>query len=153
MFDVFYYGPKPDRFPHEQSADSLEDAAIKSKTRFYWYIYGGNDYTNFDFTWRPVPWEEHQTHCFGTQWQRTGGAYLANQDTVQNKEWNFRTEQKVTRSVEKSHWIIPANINDTEFDYSWHPDELEPDYEYHFPTVATGWRPYISRYCRYQVCG
>ena len=21
-----------------------------------------------------------------------------------------------------------------EFDYSWHPDELEPDYEYHFPT-------------------
>jgi hypothetical protein len=134
MFDVFYYGPKPNRFPHERPADSLEDAASKSRTKYYWYIYGGNDYTNFDFTWRPAPWEECQIHCFGTQWQRTGGAYLVNQDTVQNKEWHFRTEQKVTRCVEKSKWITPANIDDSEFDYSWHPDELDPDYEYHFPT-------------------
>ena len=134
MFDVFYYGPKPDRFPFEQPADSLDDAAGKSRTRLYWYIYGGNDYENFDFNWRPVPWEEHQTHCFGTQWQRTGGAYLANKDTVQNKEWNFRAEQKVTRGVEKAKWIVPAGIDDSKFDYSWHPDELEADYEYHFPT-------------------
>jgi len=134
MFDVFYHGPKPNRFPFEQPADSLDDAASKSRTRLYWYIYGGNDYENFDFNWRPFPWEEDQIHCFGTQWQRTGGAYLANKDTVRNKEWNFRAEQKVTRSVEKARWIVPANINDLEFDYSWHPDELEPDYEYHFPT-------------------
>jgi len=134
MFDVFYYGTKPDRFAFEQPADSLEDAAKKSRTRFYWYIYGGNDYENFDFTWRPAPWEEHHVHCFGTQWQRTGGAYLANKYTTNNKEWHFRTEQKVTRCVEKHKWIIPNNINDSQFDYSWHPDELEADYEYHFPT-------------------
>ena len=134
MFDVFYRGPKPNRFPFEQLADSLDDAASKSRTRLYWYIYGGNDYENFDFNWRPAPWEEDQIHCFGTQWQRTGGAYLANKDTVQNKEWNFRAEQKVTRSVEKARWIVPANVDDSGFDYSWHPDELEPDYEYHFPT-------------------
>jgi hypothetical protein len=48
MFDVFYNGPKPNRFVFEQPADSLEDAAEKSRTRFYWYIYGSNDYTNFD---------------------------------------------------------------------------------------------------------
>lgn len=134
MFDVFYYGPKPARFAHEQPADSLEDAAEKSRTKYYWYIYGGNDYTGFDFDWRPAPWESHQTHCFGTQWQRTGGAYLANQTTVQNKEWHFRTEQKVTRCVEKHKWIIPNNIDDNKFDYSWHPDELEDPYEFHFPT-------------------
>ena len=112
----------------------MESAAKLSKTKFYWFIYGNNDYSNFDFDWRPAPWEEHQVHCFGTQWQRTGGAYFANRDTVHNKEWHFRTEQKVTRYAEKSHWIIPSNIVDTDFDYSWHPDELEPDYEYHFPT-------------------
>lgn len=134
MFDVFYHGLKPNRFPHEQPADSLDDAAYKSRTKLYWYIYGNNDYTDFDFTWRPAPWEEHQIHCFGTQWQRTGGAYLANKHTVQNKEYNFRIEQKVTRSVEKSNWIVPANIDDSRFDYSWHPDELEEPYEYHFPT-------------------
>ncbi len=134
MFDVFYYGPKPNRFVFEQLADSLEDAATKSRTKFYWYIYGGNDYTDFDFTWKPAPWEEYQTHCFGTQWQRTGGAYLANKDTVRNNEWHFRTEQKVQRLVDRSKWIVPSSIDDSEFDYSWHPDELESDYEYHFPT-------------------
>jgi hypothetical protein len=134
MFDVFYIGNKPNLFAFEQSADSLEDAAKKSRTKLYWYIYGGNDYTNFDFAWRPAPWEEHQTHCFGTQWQRTGGAYLANQDTVHNKEWNFRTEQKVTRLIDKSNWIVTGNADDSVFDYSWHPDDLEEPYEYHFPT-------------------
>jgi hypothetical protein len=134
MFDIFYYGKKPELFAYEQYADSLEEAAKKSRTWFYWYIYGENDYANFDFDWRPAPWEAHQTHCFGTQWQRTGGAYLANQNTVHNKEWHFRDEQKATRLADKTKWIIPANIDDSKFDYSWHPDELEPDYEYHFPT-------------------
>lgn len=134
MFDFFYFGPKPNQFAFEQPASSLEDAARKSRTKFYWYIYGGNDYTNFDFDWRPAPWEEHQIHCFGTQWQRTGGAYLANKDTVQNKEWHFRNEQRVTRLEDKTKWIIPNNVDDSRFDYSWHPDELEADYEYHFPT-------------------
>ncbi len=124
-------------FAFEKYADNLEEAALKSRTGLYWFIYGSNDYSDFDFDWRPSPWEQHHIHCFGTQWQRTGGAYLANKDTVQNKEWNFRAEQKVTRCVEMSRWIIPNNINDDDFDYSWHPDELEPDYEYHF---ATNWQ-------------
>lgn len=134
MIDVFYSGDRPNLFAFEKRAESLEAAAEKSRTELYWFIYGSNDYTNFDFDWRPAPWEQHHVHCFGTQWQRTGGAYLANKRTVQNKEWHFRTEQKVTRSAEKSRWIIPADIVDSDFDYSWHPDELEPDYEYHFPT-------------------
>lgn len=134
MFDVFYYGSKPNLFAFEKPAESLYDAARQSRTKYYWYIYGGNDYTNFDFDWRPAPWESHQTHCFGTQWQRTGGAYLANQDTVHNNEWHFRTEQQATRTVDKSNWIVPRNIDDSQFDYSWHPDELEQPYEYHFPT-------------------
>lgn len=134
MFDVFYYGPKPNRFIFEQPASSLEDAAKKSRTRYYWYIYGNNDYTNFDFEWRPTPWESHQIHCFGTQWQRTGGAYLVNKDTVSNKEWNFRQEQRAKRLPDKTKWFMPPNIDDSQFDYSWHPDELEDPYEYHFPT-------------------
>jgi hypothetical protein len=134
MFDVFYYGPKPDRFAHEQPADSLEDAASKSRTRLYWYIYGGNDYTNFDFTVVPPPWEETQIYVYPSQHSRNGSVYLANKYTVHNKEWNFRKDQQVRRLADKSKWTIPANIDDTGFDYSWHPDEIEPDYEYHFPT-------------------
>ena len=134
MFDVFYNGNKPNLFPHEKFAKDIFEAAEKSRTGFYWFIYGGNDYQKFDFDWVPAPWEQEHIHCFPTQWQRTGGAYFANKLTVNNQQWNFRNEQTVTRQVDKTKWIIPANINDDGYAYSWHPDELEPDSEYHFPT-------------------
>ena len=138
MFDVFYSGPKPNRFAHEQPADSLEDAANKSRTRLYWYIYGGNDYTGFDFDFVPPPWEENHVHVFPSQWQRNGGVYLAHKDTACLKQWNFHKGPEVRRLVDKSKWIIPSDIDDTDFDYSWHPDEIELDYEYHFPTEWQG---------------
>jgi hypothetical protein len=134
MFDVFYFGAKPDRFAHEQPANSLEDAANKSRTGFYWYIYGGNDYTGFDFDFVPAPWESDHVHVFPSQWQRNGSVYLANKNTVHLKQWNFQTNSSVRRLEDQNKWIIPVNIDDTGFDYSWHPDEIEPDYEYHFPT-------------------
>ena len=104
------------------------------RTGRYWYIYGDNDYNGFDFGWRNPPWEDHHIHVFPSQWQRNGEVYLANKDTVSNCEWNFRSEQKVVRLTNKDKWIIPDNIDDSEFDYSWHPDRTEPEYEYHFPT-------------------
>ena len=134
MFDIFYSGPKPNRFAHEQPADSLEDAAIQSRTKFYWYIYGGNDYTGFDFDFVPPPWEADHVHVFPSQWNRNGGVYLANKNTALSKQWNFHDSPRVRRLEDRTKWIIPANINDDTFDYSWHPDEIEPDYEYHFPT-------------------
>ena len=134
MFDVFYFGPKPNLFEFELPADSLEHAAELCRTGRYWYIYGGNDYTGFDFDWRNPPWEDHHTHVFPSQWQRNGEVYLANTDTVKNHEWNFRQEQTVRRLPERDRWIVPAGIDDTEFDYSWHPDRTEPEYEYRFPT-------------------
>ena len=134
MFDVFYFGDKPGLFAFEQPATSLEDAANKSKTSHYWYIYGGNDYTGFDFDYTPVPWETTHLHVWPSQWQRNGEVYLANKRTYQNQEWHFHTEQQVIRKPDRSLWVIPDSIDDSEFDYSWHPDRTEPDYEYHFPT-------------------
>jgi len=134
MFDVFYYGPKPNRFAYEQPADSLEDAAVKSRTRYYWYIYGGNDYAGFDFDWQPAPWQQEYVHVFPSQWQRTGGIYFAQKDTAHLRQWNFCTDQSVYRLEDRTKWIVPADVDDSEFDYSWHPDEIEADYEYHFPT-------------------
>ena len=133
MFDVFYYGPKPNLFEFEKPAGSLKDAAEQSRTRYYWYIYGGNDYSNFNFNFVPVPWEADHVHSFGTQWQRTGGAYLANPLTAHNQEYNFH-DSGIRRQQDKTNWTTPKDVNDEDFDYSWHPDELEPDYEYHFPT-------------------
>ena len=119
-------------FAFEQPAVSLDDAASKSRTTHYWYIYGGNDYAGFNFDYIPVPWETTHIHTWPSQWQRDGGVYLANKTTVQNREWHFRTEHSVTRKADTTMWTIPDNIKD--FDFSWHPDPHEPAYTYHFGT-------------------
>ena len=134
MFDVFYWGPKPGLFAFEQPAESLDDAASKSRTSHYWYMYGGNDSTGFDFDYVPVPWETTHIHAFPSQWQKDGGVYLANKNTVTNREWHFRTEQQVRRLPDLEPWYIPKNIDIDQFDFSWHADPHEPDYERHFPT-------------------
>ena len=112
----------------------MEDAARRSRTRLYWYIYGGNDYTGFDFNFVPAPWESNYIQVFPSQWNRNGGVYLANKNTVQDKQWMFHNSPKVSRLQDRSKWIVPSGMHDSEFDYSWHPDEIEPDYEYRFPT-------------------
>lgn len=134
MFDVFYFGPKPNLFAHEQYADNLEEAAKKSRTRFYWYIYGNNDYSKFDFEFVPPPWEEHQIHIFPSQWQSCGDVFLVNKDTLEQKIYNFRTEQRVTRLPNKDNWTVPDNIDESSVDFSWHPNTLDPPYNYEFAT-------------------
>ena len=137
MFDIFYTGPKPGLFAFERPADSLEHAASLSRTGYYWYIYGGNDYSNFDFSFEPAPWESDQIHVFPSQWQPDGEVYLANKDTVHSKQWHFRTEQTVIRKPPYKlldYWNIPTNIDIDSFDFSWHPNIHEPAYEYRFPT-------------------
>lgn len=130
---MFYWGDKPNLFEFEQYAGSIDEAAALCKTGYYWYIYGNNDYSKFDFHWRPAPWEARHIHVFPSQWQKDGGVYLANVDTVANREWHFRTEQSIRRLPE-SGWKCNNNIDKNKFDWSWHPDPHEPDYEYHFGT-------------------
>ena len=76
MFDIFYLGPKPNLFPHEQAVNSIEQAQEFSRTRYCWIINYLTDYTGHDFLWEPVPWEANQTHVWPSQHQANGGTYL-----------------------------------------------------------------------------
>jgi hypothetical protein len=76
MFDIFYLGPKPDLFSHEQAVNSIEQAQELSRTRYCWIVNYLTDYSNHDFLWEPVPWEAHQTHIWPSQHQANGGTYL-----------------------------------------------------------------------------
>jgi hypothetical protein len=76
MFDIFYSGPKPNLFPHEQSAATIEQARELSRTRYFWWINYLTDYTDFDFLWEPVPWEADQQHVWPSQHQDHGGTML-----------------------------------------------------------------------------
>lgn len=134
MFDVFYYGNKPNLFPFEQSAINLEDASNQSRTKFFWFIDGQNDYTNFDFNFKAMPWEESHIHTWADQWQDDGGVYFANRYTIIEKIYNYHTDNKVHRLPKLDYWHIPNNIDPNSIDYRWAPDPMDPPLEYHFPS-------------------
>jgi hypothetical protein len=129
MFDVFYWGTKPGLFAFEQPADSLDAAASRSRTSHYWYIYGGNDYTGFNFDFIPVPWETTHLHVWPTQWNQFGGAYLANRNTVKNKEYHFH-QTPITTKPTQDNWATLHQVD--KFDYSWCPHPMDPPYIYVF---------------------
>ena len=129
MFDVFYSGPKPNRFAFECPADSLEHAAQLSRTRYYWYIYGDNDYSTFDFSFEPAPWESEFVHVWPSQWHQYGGAYLAHKDTVANQQWHFHPQAV---NIKSNPGLFETTHPCETFDYTWRPHPLDPPYTYVF---------------------
>jgi len=98
------------------------------------------DNTNYDFdyTWHPDPTEPPYIYQFGTQHQKTGGPRYVVPDA---------TEVKYVDSLCVNKTTIDQFWDDTnyDFDYTWHPDDTEPPYIYHFGTQwqKTGGPRYI----------
>jgi len=132
MFDVFYSGTKPNRFAHEQAADTIDHARELSRTRYFWWINYLTDYTGFDFLYEPVPWESNQRHAWPSQWQKDAETYLVPKSGY--AETNYRKAPVLTRLPSQDNWIVPQTFDPDTFDFSWHPDATEPDYIYQFGT-------------------
>jgi hypothetical protein len=132
MFDVFYSGIKPNRFAHEQQADSIDHARELSRTRYFWWINYLTDYTGFDFLYEPVPWEAHQCHAWPSQWQKDAETYLVPKSGY--TETNYQTAPALIRLPSQDNWIVPQTFDPDSFDFSWHPDTTEPGYIYQFGT-------------------
>ena len=48
----------------------------KAKTQYVWVVSDLCDYSNFDFTWQPKPWEAEQIHCWASGEQKFGDTFL-----------------------------------------------------------------------------
>jgi len=107
MFDIFYSGTKPNLFPHEQPADSIEQAQQQSRTRYFWWINYLSDYSQFDFLWEPVPWENNRMHVWPSQHQENGGTAL-----VPHKY----------EHVNRSHPVVPRRIGVPRLHIKHNPD-------------------------------
>ena len=110
----------------------MDDAAKKSKTEYFWYIYGSNDYSKFNFQVKPVPWEAEHVYVYPSQWQPDAGVYLAHKEHASKRMWNFRQEQHVKRLADKTNWVVPEEIDVSSVDFTWHPNPQDPAYNYHF---------------------
>jgi hypothetical protein len=132
MFDVFYFTEKPNIFVHERKIDDIEQAFVLSRTRYFWIVDYLCDYREFDFLWEPPPWQSHQRHAWSSQWQPDSGTYLMSKSGY--VDTNYHQNLIIPRLPDLTAWIIPDNIDQTTFDWSWHPNPSEPDFEYHFGT-------------------
>lgn len=95
------------RLPHAQTMryigthlEMVKRAAKKSKTEFFWLIASCCDYTNFDFNYIPVPWEEKQIHCWASGNQKFGDTLLINKSAWQEQA-----------NVEKLEWYNAVNYH------------------------------------------
>jgi hypothetical protein len=96
-----------------------------------WVIPKNLDTTKFDFTWRPDPREPAFIYEFGTQWQKTGGPRYVVEGATETKYIDIQKAKALSNSA---NWAVPANIDVSSFDFSWHPDDTSPPYIYRFPT-------------------
>jgi len=126
MFDVFYIGPKPDLFAHEQQVDSVEQAQKQSRTRFCWVVSYLVDYTGFDFLYEPVPWQSEYTHVWSTPWKEFYGTYLVPHHG--DIKYHYCSEVLPAKSHPENYRILA----DCEFDTTWLPCPWEPPYIYVF---------------------
>ena len=92
MFDIFYINNKPE-LP-ARKVNSIDEARELSRTRYLWMVDGANNYSDFDFSWEPVPWENNQKHVFKSQHQDNSGTCLIPKTGFE--ETNYR-EQIVKR--------------------------------------------------------
>ena len=117
---------------HRKDYD-IQQASERCKTRHYWYIDNGVDYSDFDFNWTPVPWESRFTHVFHSAWQRDGGIRLVNKD-YPDGDVKFNNEKQVSRVPIKDKWVLDPDTDYINFDFSWHPDTFTGVYTYVFPS-------------------
>jgi len=76
-------------------ADNFEHARELSRTRYLWIVDGCNDYSQFDWSWEPVPWESGQAHVWPSQHQENGGTWLI--------------PKKGYTDINRSHDMIPRS--------------------------------------------
>jgi len=115
MFDIFYIDSKPQNIVSRKVSTIIEAKAL-SRTRYLWIVTGANDYSNFDFSWEPTPWESDQTHVWSSQWQENGGTYLIPNCT--SNEINYRSESVLRNIVDVPFVFLDFGNNDATKTYS-----------------------------------
>jgi len=116
------------KYIEDQSAKSLPD-----KTNWK-YDPTLIDETSFDFSWHPYLEDQPYIYQFGTQWQKTGGPIYYSPGSTGDSSVKYVDTRiiKATRLSNKNDpcWNIIREVVD--FDWSWHPDELDEPYIYVF---------------------
>ena len=91
-----------------------------------WKIPDEVDAVTVDTSWHPDATEQPYTYEFATQWQSNGGAVYHVTGATERKYVAIQHGRLPNESAFKKLELIQG------FDYSWHPDNTEPPYNYVF---------------------
>jgi len=98
-----------------------------------WVVPKNVDISEFDFSWKPNPYDPPYIYRFGTQWQKTGGPSYPVPKATEVKYVDY-SKAKALPNPNDPRWQVPENCDVTGFDFSWHPDTTERPYIYQFGT-------------------
>lgn len=99
------------------------------QNRTNWEILLPIDESSFDFSWYPGETEDPYIYQFGTQWQKTGGPRYNVPGATRLK---YCDDTKSVALSTRKNWEVLQNIDESSFDFSWHPDSTEEPYIYVF---------------------
>jgi hypothetical protein len=90
---------------------------------------------SFDFSWEPdlSKHDPPYIYQFGTVHQKTGGPRYRVPGATELKYIDAVKAEVVAWRF--TNWLIPRNVDQKSFDFSWHPDDTEPAYIYQFPST------------------
>jgi len=135
--DVFYFGNKPNAHPKEKPAINLADARQKCTTEHFWVINEYCDYRKFDwdFDFEFLPdedvWAEDHINIWPSQHQKDSGTWLCNTDnTLPLMIYRADVEPVRRRNEKNAIWVTNDLVDETKFDFSWHPDPTDPPFIY-----------------------
>ena len=134
--DVFYYGKKPNVHPREKFATSLEDARSQCTTEHFWIINEYCDYRNFDwdFDFEFLPdedvWAEAHNNIWPSTHQKDSGTWLCPEQHSDINIYRADVEPIRYKNEKNNNWVLLDLIDEAKFDFSWHPDPMDPPYIY-----------------------
>ena len=134
--DVFYYKTKPNVHPREKFAVSLDDARQQCSTEHFWIINESCDYQNFDWDWdfEFLPdedvWTESHNNVWPSQHQKDSGTWLCPKEKSDIIVYRADVDAVNRKNKKTSHWVMLDLIDESKFDFSWHPDPVSPPYIY-----------------------
>jgi hypothetical protein len=91
--------------------DTLKRCITRCRTPYAWVISSCCSYDNFDFSYKALPWEAYQLHCWASGTQEFGDTFLINvvefnkQKNVDMLEW-YKDINWHTNGVERLLWPL-----------------------------------------------
>ena len=134
--DVFYFGDKPNAHPRERHARDIDHARSLCTTDHFWVINEFCDYTGFDweFDFEFLPdqdvWAQDHSNAWPSVYQKDSGTWLCNKEESQLIVYRNDVEPLKRKNIKNNNWVSLDKIDETKFDFGWHPDPTSPPYIY-----------------------